>query len=50
MFPRALTSQETLDRVDRWLSESDANPAAKRYVSEARADIVRALRAQQADA
>jgi aminopeptidase N len=50
MFPRALTSQETLDRVDRWLAESDANPAAKRYVSEARADIVRALEAQRADA
>ncbi len=49
MFPRALTSQETLDRVDRWLADSDANPAAKRYVSEARADIARALKAQEAD-
>ena len=49
MFPRALTSQETLDRVDRWLAESEANPAAKRYVSEARADIQRALSAQSMD-
>ena len=50
MFPRALTGQETLHRVDRWLAESDANPAAKRYVREARADIARALKAQAADA
>lgn len=50
MFPRALTSQATLDRVDTWLAESEANPAAKRFVAEARADIVRALAAQQADA
>ncbi len=50
MFPRALTSQETLDRVESWLETSPANPAAKRYVAEARDDIVRALRAQAADA
>ena len=50
MFPRALTSRQTLDRVDAWLAESEANPAAKRFVAEARADIARALAAQQADA
>jgi aminopeptidase N len=50
MFPRALTSQAALDRVDAWLATSSANPAAKRYVREARADIVRALAAQAADA
>ncbi len=50
MFPRALTSQETLDRVDAWLATSTANPAAKKYVREARADMVRALAAQAADA
>ena len=50
MFPRVLTGQATLDRVDQWLAGSPANPAAKRYVSEARADMVRALTAQQADA
>jgi aminopeptidase N len=50
MFPRALTSQETLDRVDAWLESSPANPAAKRYVLEGRADIVRALKAQAFDA
>ena len=50
MFPRALTSEATLVRVDRWLAASDANPAAKKYVREARADLVRALAAQAADA
>ena len=48
MFPRALTSQATLDRVESWLETSPANPAAKRYVAEGRDDIVRALRAQAA--
>jgi aminopeptidase N len=50
MFPRALTSAETLERVDVWLVTSSANPGAKRYVREGRADIVRALTAQQRDA
>jgi aminopeptidase N len=50
MFPRTLTSQAALDRVDAWLATSTANPAAKRYVLEARADIVRALAARAADA
>jgi aminopeptidase N len=50
MFPRALTSRATLDRVDAWLAGSTANPAAQKYVLEARADIVRALAAQGADA
>ncbi|HYO40960.1 MAG TPA: aminopeptidase N [Nocardioidaceae bacterium] len=50
MFPRVLTSRETLQRVDEWLASSPANPAAKRYVREARDDIARALRAQAADA
>ncbi len=50
MFPRALTSQETLDRVADWLEVSEANPAAKRFVTEVHADIARALDAQRADA
>jgi aminopeptidase N len=50
MFPRALTSRATLDRVDAWLGSSHANPAAKRLVGEARDDIARALAAQDADA
>ena len=32
MFPRALTSPETLERVEQWLATSSANPSAKRYV------------------
>jgi aminopeptidase N len=50
MFPRSLTGQETLERVDAWLESSSANPAAKRFVREARDDIARALAAQTADA
>jgi aminopeptidase N len=50
MFPRVLTSRETLDRVDDWLASSSAHPAAKRYVGEVRDDIARALAAQRADA
>jgi aminopeptidase N len=50
MFPRVLTDRETLERLDRWLESSAANPAAKRYVREARDDIARALAAREADA
>ncbi len=50
MFPKALANQETLDTVDAWLATSEANPAAKRYVREGRADIARALAAQARDA
>jgi aminopeptidase N len=49
LFPRVLTSQETLDRVDAWLASTQANPAATRYVREARDDIARALAAQEVD-
>ncbi len=50
MFPKQLASQELLDRVDSWLETSGANPAAKRYVREGRADVARALAAQDRDA
>jgi aminopeptidase N len=50
MFPRPLISPETLARVDAWLETSGANPAAKRYVREGRADMARALAAQRKDA
>ena len=46
IFPKHLASQALLDRLDQWLEESPANPAAKRYVRENRDDIARALRAQ----
>ena len=49
-FPLPLGNAELLERVDRWLEESPANPAAKRYVREGRADVARALEAQERDA
>ncbi|HEY3530827.1 MAG TPA: aminopeptidase N, partial [Nocardioides sp.] len=49
-FPLPLGSPELVERVDRWLEESPATPAAKRYVREGRADVVRALAAQARDA
>ncbi|KQX72696.1 aminopeptidase N [Aeromicrobium sp. Root472D3] len=48
LFPLANPSQATLDKVDAWLASTSANPAAKRYVSEGRDDLARALRAQAA--
>jgi aminopeptidase N len=50
MFPRALANQETLDRVNGWLSSTTANPAALRYVREGASDLERALAAQARDA
>ncbi len=50
MFPKPLASPQLLDRVDAWLETSPANPAAKRYVREGRADVARALAAQARDA
>jgi aminopeptidase N len=50
LFPRTMVTRETLDTVDAWLAASEANPAAKRYVREGRADIERALAAQAKDA
>lgn len=50
MFPMPLLSGETLARLDAWLAASPANPAAKRYVREGRADMARALAAQARDA
>jgi aminopeptidase N len=50
LFPRALSTPQTRDRVQAWLDSADANPAAKRYVREGLADIERALAAQAKDA
>jgi aminopeptidase N len=49
-FPLPLGSPALIERVDRWLEESPATPAAKRYVREGRADVVRSLAAQARDA
>ncbi|QGG40787.1 aminopeptidase N [Aeromicrobium yanjiei] len=48
LFPLANPSQTTLDKVDAWLSSTQANAAAVRYVSEGRDDLARALKAQAA--
>ncbi|HEX6148729.1 ERAP1-like C-terminal domain-containing protein, partial [Nocardioides sp.] len=50
LFPKPLGSPELLTRVDEWLATTDAGPGAKRYVTEGRADVVRALAAQERDA
>ncbi len=49
LFPRALPTQSTLDRVDGWLARTEANPGAVRYVREGADDLRRALAAQAAD-
>ncbi|MEJ7756926.1 MAG: aminopeptidase N [Nocardioidaceae bacterium] len=49
LFPRANPAQATLDRVDAWLAETQADAATKRYVLEGRDDLARALRAQARD-
>jgi len=46
LFPNANPEVAALERVDAWLSSTQAGPAAKRYVSEGRDDLARALRAQ----
>jgi aminopeptidase N len=50
MFPRTLASAELVERVDAWLATTGANPAAKRYAIEGRADVLRYLKAQERDA
>ncbi len=50
LFPRPLASPALLERVARWLRESPANPAAKRYVREGAADVERFLAGQARDA
>ena len=50
LFPRLVTTQQTLDRTDTWLTEhEDAAPALRRLVLECRDDLARALRAQARD-
>jgi len=50
MFPRVLANEETVAAVDAWLETSNANPAARRFVSEGRDDVARSLTAQRRDA
>ncbi|MBC7631643.1 aminopeptidase N [Aeromicrobium sp.] len=48
LFPSANPSPSTLDTVDAWLESTAASPGSKRYVSEGRDDLARALKAQHA--
>ncbi len=50
IFPRPLASPELLERVDGWLASSTAKAGVKRYVTEGRSDVARALAAQARDA
>ncbi|MEU1179235.1 aminopeptidase N [Streptomyces sp. NPDC005820] len=50
LYPAIQVSQETLARTDAWLSAAEPNAALRRLVSEARAGVERALKAQAADA
>jgi aminopeptidase N len=49
-FPRPLASRATLERLDAWLADNQATKGARRYVAEARAEVARALTAQERDA
>jgi aminopeptidase N len=52
LAPKLLAEQATLDALDGWLGGEgkDADAPTRRYVGEARADVVRALAAQTTDA
>jgi aminopeptidase N len=50
LYPAVQVSQETLDKTDAWLSSAEPNAALRRLISESRAGVERALKAQAADA
>ncbi|MEU2772358.1 aminopeptidase N [Streptomyces sp. NPDC007162] len=50
LYPSLQVSQETLAKTDAWLASAQPNAALARLVSESRAGVERALRAQAADA
>ncbi|MFG2953168.1 aminopeptidase N [Streptomyces sp. NPDC048291] len=50
LYPSLQVSQETLTRTDTWLASAQPNAALARLVSESRAGVERALKAQAADA
>ncbi|SDC08730.1 aminopeptidase N [Streptomyces prasinopilosus] len=50
LYPAIQVSGETLEKTDAWLASADPNAALRRLVSESRAGVERALRAQAADA
>ncbi|MFI8306896.1 aminopeptidase N [Streptomyces sp. NPDC085927] len=50
LYPAVQVSEETLEKTDAWLASAEPNAALRRLVSESRAGVERALRAQAADA
>ncbi|MCA6095460.1 aminopeptidase N [Streptomyces sp. SCA3-4] len=50
LFPALQVSQATLDATDAWLASAEPNAALRRLVTESRAGVERALKAQAADA
>ncbi|MFZ3497657.1 aminopeptidase N [Streptomyces sp. 5.8] len=50
LYPTLQVSAETLAATDAWLASAEPNAALRRLVSESRAGVERALRAQAADA
>ncbi|MER7758256.1 aminopeptidase N [Streptomyces sp. NPDC097619] len=50
LYPALEVSRSTLDATDAWLDSAGAGQALRRLVSESRAGVERALRAQAADA
>ncbi|GHD99003.1 aminopeptidase N [Streptomyces alanosinicus] len=50
LYPTVQVCEETLTKTDTWLSSADPNAALRRLVSESRAGVERALKAQAADA
>nr|WP_222108595.1 aminopeptidase N [Streptomyces cupreus] len=50
LYPTIQVSDETLTKTDTWLTSADPTAALRRLVSESRAGVERALKAQAADA
>ncbi|MGW7076339.1 aminopeptidase N [Streptomyces sp. NPDC054866] len=50
LYPSLQVSQATLDATDAWLSSTSPSAALRRLITESRAGVERALRAQAADA
>ncbi len=50
LYPALEVSQATLDATDAWLASTEASAALRRLVTECRAGVERALKAQAADA
>jgi aminopeptidase N len=50
LYPAVQVTRDTLDRTDAWLASAEPNAALRRLVSESRAGVERALKAQAADA